>query len=382
VLCDLHIHSRYTRGAARDIAAAALAAWSRHKRVDVLGTGDFTHPSWMRELRARLKPGPDGFLHCDGARFALTVEVRNVFPLEGRLRKVDHLILSPSFEVCERITAVLGRFGNVMADGRPTLTVSASRMVEYVMEISAQCAILPAHAWTPWYALFAANSGFDSLVACYADQTAHVRAVETGLGADPGLVAALPQIRDVALVSFSNAKALSEIGREATEFDAEPSYAGLLDALAHGRVARTYEALSEAEPHHASIRARVGEMGSDADGSLGSAARPPFVALVPLESIVAEAIGGAPGSLRVRDEYLKLVQRCGGELRVLLETPIADLRRIANPRVLAGIERYRAGAWRVEPGADAEPGRIRVFATDESTTDDHARADGQLSLFG
>jgi PHP family Zn ribbon phosphoesterase len=373
----LHIHSRYTRGAAKDLEVSALALWARHKRIDVVGTGDFTHPGWMRELRARLKPGSDGFLHAGGTQFALTAEVRNVFPYEGKLRKVDHLLLSPSFDVCERIVAVLGRFGNLAADGRPILSVSAGRMVEYVMEISQDCAVIPVHAWTPWYALFAANSGFDALEACYADQTPHVRAVETGLGADPGMVGALPQVGNVALVSFSNAKALHEIGREATELDAESSYDGLTGALAAGRIARTYEAPARADRGHDEIRLRIADLGARGATEAPAGSRPPYVPLVPLESIVAEAIGQAPGTLRVRDEYLKLVQRFGGELNVLFETPLEELRRAANPRVLEGVALAREVRWTVEPGAAGEPGRVRVFGSPESDA-----SAAQMPLFG
>src|SRR5574341_693042 len=161
IIADLHLHSRYSRATSRDMVVENMARWAKIKGITVLGTGDFTHPVWMRELRAKLRPTDRGLYVHGGMHFMLTVEVSNIYSTGGRLRKIHNVILAPSLEVVERINAVLGRFGNLMADGRPTLTVPADRMVEYLMEISPDCMLVPAHVWTPWFSLYGSNAGFD-----------------------------------------------------------------------------------------------------------------------------------------------------------------------------------------------------------------------------
>src|SRR5438128_830719 len=150
----------------------------------------------------------------------------------GRLRKIHNILFCPSFEIAERINAVLGRFGSLMADGRPTLTVPSDKMVEYIMEISPDCMVVPAHAWTPWFSMFGSNSGFDSLEECYGAQTKHIAAVETGLSSDPPMNWRLSQLDRVMLVSNSDAHSPAKLGREANVFEAEPDYYELIGVLA------------------------------------------------------------------------------------------------------------------------------------------------------
>src|SRR3989304_653447 len=151
--------------------ARGVARGGKLKGITLVGTGDFTHPVWFREMRAKLKPTGRGLFTYDGMHFLLTVEVSNIYPQGGRLRKIHNVILAASFEVVERINAVLGRFGNLMADGRPTLSLPSDKLVEYVMELSPNCLIIPAHVWTPWFSLYGSNSGFDSLEECFRDQS-------------------------------------------------------------------------------------------------------------------------------------------------------------------------------------------------------------------
>lgn len=391
LICDLHLHSKYSRATSADMDVEHMSAWAQRKGIDVLGTGDFTHPVWLRELRAKLSPAEPGLLRYGDTRFVLSAEVSNVYAQDGRLRKVHSIVCSPSFEVCDRINAVLGRFGNLMADGRPTLTISCRRLVEYVMEISPQCLVIPAHAWTPWFSVFGARSGFDSLAECFGDQVSSVRAIETGLSSDPPMNWRLSQLDGVALVSFSDAHSPSKLGREATVLDGQLSYEGIVGAIRTGAIAYTIEFFPQEGKYHydghrqcgirwkpqttIAHRGRCSECGrpvtvgvlhriealADREEGYTPPGRPPYRNLIPLEEIVAEGLGQSVATMRVRDEYLKLVQRFGGEFRVLMDTPLGELERAAHPRVAEGIRRMREGRVYIEPGYDGEFGRIHLF---------------------
>jgi uncharacterized protein (TIGR00375 family) len=412
VLCDLHLHSKYSRATSRDMDVENLSLWARRKGIQVVGTGDFTHPLWFRELRSKLRPVEDGLYEYGGTRFLLTVEVSSVYPQDGKLRKVHTILLSPSFEVCDRINAVLGRFGNLGTDGRPTLTLSCAKLVEYVMEISPRCLVIPAHAWTPWFSVFGSQSGFDSLEECFQDQVRHVRAIETGLSSDPPMNWRISRLDGITLVSFSDAHSPAKLGREATALEADLSYDGIVEAIRTGRVAYTIEFFPEEGKYHydghracgirlhpRETRAREGRcpkcgrpvtvgvlhrVESLADRPEGAAppGRPPYRNLIPLEEILAEALGQGVGTVRVREEYLKLVERFGGEFAVLMDVPLEELRRVTHPRVVEGIRRMRAGQVHIEPGYDGEFGRIHLFSEAQNPSGPPGSEEpAQMSLF-
>ena len=57
---DLHIHSKYSRATSRECVPEYLDLWARKKGLAVIGTGDFTHPQWRRELLEKLEPAEEG----------------------------------------------------------------------------------------------------------------------------------------------------------------------------------------------------------------------------------------------------------------------------------------------------------------------------------
>jgi len=411
LVCDLHLHSKYSRATSKDMDVDNLSLWAQRKGISVVGTGDFTHPLWLRELKAKLQPAEPGLFRYGQARFLLTAEVSNVYAQDGKLRKIHSILLSPSFEVCERIQAVLGRFGNLLADGRPTLTISCAKLVEYVMEISPDCMVIPAHAWTPWFSVFGSQSGFDDLESCFGDQLPHVRAVETGLSSDPPMNWRCSFLDPVTLVSFSDAHSPSKLGREATVLDCELSYPAVVEALRAGRVAYTIEFFpQEGKYHYDGHRAcgvrwpprttrehggrcpRCGrpvtvgvlhrvESLADREEGAPPPGRPGYRSLIPLGEVLAEALGQGLGTARVRDEYLKLVGRFGDELRVLEQVPLEELERATHPKVVEGIRRMREGRVYIEPGYDGEFGRVHLFEDTPAQALALSAEPAQMSLF-
>ncbi|HEY3247054.1 MAG TPA: endonuclease Q family protein [bacterium] len=397
VIADLHLHSKYSRATSREMDVENMTRWCKVKGITIVGTGDFTHPIWFRELKLKLKPNDRGLYTFGGMHFMLTVEVSNIYPQGGRLRKIHNVIFAPSLEIVERINAVLGRFGSLMADGRPTLTLPSTKLVEYVMEVSPDCMIVPAHVWTPWFSLFGSNSGFDSLAECFGDQLAHIAAVETGLSSDPPMNWRLSQLDRTMLVSNSDAHSPAKLGREANVFEAEPDYFELMRILREKDTSKflyTVEFFPEEGKYHydghrncntrltpkeskalgdrcpvckrpvtVGVMHRVEDLADREEGYVPTGAVP-YRNLIPLEEIIAEALGQQPGTGAVREEYFKLCARLGGEFGILLDVPLDELAKHTTARITDGIRRVREGQVEIKPGYDGTYGEIHIFGGD------------------
>ena len=53
-IADLHIHSKYSRATSRDMSPEVICKWAQIKGIGVVGTGDFTHPGWLKELSEKI----------------------------------------------------------------------------------------------------------------------------------------------------------------------------------------------------------------------------------------------------------------------------------------------------------------------------------------
>jgi DNA helicase-2/ATP-dependent DNA helicase PcrA len=225
--------------------------WGLQKGITVLGTGDFTHPAWRAELRDKLVPAEPGLFRLQDSleaavrarlgprfagpvRFMLSVEISGIYKRHAQVRKVHNLVYAASFATAERIVERLERVGNLGADGRPILGLDSRDLLEIVLESGDDAYLVPAHIWTPWFAMFGSKSGFDSVEACFGDLTPHIFAVETGLSSDPAMNARLSQLDRYRLVSNSDAHSPARLGREATCFDGPLDYFALRRALATG----------------------------------------------------------------------------------------------------------------------------------------------------
>ncbi len=201
-IADLHIHSKYSRATSRDLEPESLWRWAQLKGIRVIGTGDFTHPLWLKELKDKLEPGSSGLFTLRGelekevlgdvpavckadVSFMLTAEISCIYSKNGRVRKIHAIVLVPSFDDAEKINRALIRIGNLKADGRPILGLDAKALLDIVMHESPESMLVPAHAWTPHFSVFGAHSGFDSLEECFEELTPHIHAIETGLSSDP-----------------------------------------------------------------------------------------------------------------------------------------------------------------------------------------------------
>jgi PHP family Zn ribbon phosphoesterase len=384
LIADLHIHSRYSRGCSRDLSPETLWRWSQLKGIDVVGTGDFTHPGWIAELQDKLEPDEGGLLKmrpglplpdvypvCRSAvRFLLTAEISCIYRRHDRTRKVHLVLLAPDFDTVARINTALSAIGNLASDGRPILGLDAYRLLEMMLSISPEILVIPAHAWTPHFSVFGAFSGFDSLEECFGDLTHHIRAIETGLSSDPAMNRRLPVLDGIQLISCSDAHSPAKLGREATLFDVRPGYDVITAALATGvGLAGTIEFFPQEGKYYldghrscggkltVGVLHRVEELArrtvaEQPDGF------PPFESLVPLAEMIASIAGFGTASKRVQSVYHGLLERLGSEFHVLREAPEEDIARASSQAVATAIANMRRGIVRISPGYDGQFGRI------------------------
>lgn len=411
VVFDPEIHSKYARAVSRECTPANLAHWARKKGISVLGTGDFTHPLWMKDLKSALTPAEEGLFQLkhpasegEGAvRFMLSGEVSCVYTKGGRGRRVHHLIFAPSFEVAEKINKKLSYIGNLKSDGRPIIGLPSKELLKIVRESSRDAYLVPAHVWTPWFGIFGSKSGYNSLEECFDELTGEVFAVETGLSSDPAMNWRISFLDDKAIISGSDAHSLSRLGREATVLDLSSlSYRAIFDAIKtcdprrfsftleffpeEGRYhydghrdQRHSQSPEETEKHnglcakcgHAvtvGVMARVQELAAKdrPEGWQPPKARIPFKNMIPLDQIIADAFGvSGVASKRVRAEYERMVATFGNEFSILLDAGAHDLRALARPEVAEAILRVRDGKVEIRPGYDGEYGKIKIFDDSE-----------------
>ena len=419
-IADLHIHSRFSRATSKDGDLPHLDWWARRKGIGLVGTGDFTHPAWRAELREQLVPAGEGLYTLredlrlpDGApgpapRFVITGEISCIYKRHGKTRKVHNLILLPSLEAADELSARLEAIGKMRSDGRPILGLDSRDLLELTLETCPDAEFIPAHIWTPHFALFGAFSGFDTMEECFGDLTDHIHAVETGLSSDPPMNWRVSALDGLTLVSHSDAHSPSKLGREADLLDTGLTYPELVRAIRTGEGFRgTVEFFPEEGKYHLDGHRNCGVCLTPAEtAALGGvcpvcgkkltigvehrvealADRPagfrpetakPFESLAPLPEVIAASTGASAAGKAAQALYEQMLRKLGPEFSILREVPAEDIARTAGPCVAEGIRRLRSGQVERRPGFDGEYGVISLLTPGEI-----ARFSGQISLFG
>jgi uncharacterized protein (TIGR00375 family) len=401
-IADLHLHSKYSRATSQEMEVKTLALWAKRKGIKLLGTGDFTHPLYFLDLKSKLNPLGNGLFSLkeepDGTHFMLTAEVSNMYSQGGKSRRIHTLIFAPSFEVVEKINTRLSKYGKTGSDGRPIFGFSAKDLLKMILDLSPECLLIPAHAWTPWFSIFGANSGFDSIQECYEEESKHIRAIETGLSSDPEMNWRLSALDDITLISNSDAHSPGKIGREANVFNCELSYRAITEAIRKKdprRILYTIEFFPEEGKYHydghrncnilfspqetrkhksicpvcgkrltVGVMNRVNELADRPEGSVPPKAIP-ALRTVPLDEIIADILGVGTNASSVEKEYLRLVEKGGSEFDILLELSPEQLSSFTPPNILEGILRVREGRLKITPGYDGVFGKIEILSPAE-----------------
>ena len=415
---DLHIHSRFSRATSKALTIPNLAAWAGAKGIDVLATGDFTHPVWRQELRDGLELDENSGLYrlkkplsrdefsreipqlagmeFKAPQFMLEAEISSIYKKNGKVRKVHSLVYVPDLDSADRLCAKLDAIGNLKSDGRPILGLDVKDLLAMVLEIP-RAYMIPAHIWTPWFALFGSKSGFDSLDECFEDLTPHIFAAETGLSSDPDMNRCWSHLDHLLMVSSSDAHSGENLAREATLFEGAASYDGIFDAL-HKKpggtsYAGTLEFFPEEGKYHLDGHRACGVMLEPAECmklgdicpvcgkpltvgvlhrvlALADRSEAPepgkdFSSLIPLPEIVGELLHCGPKSKKVQEKYAGLLGRFGSEMDILQSVPHAELGR-TWPELGEAVRRMRAGEVIRQGGYDGEYGTIRLFGEAEN----------------
>ncbi len=418
-LADLHIHSRYSRATSPRMGVEELNRAAKAKGIGLVGTGDFTHPDYLDELEEALVQVDGGFYvpmdDPDGTRFVFTAEVANIFTQGGRNRRIHTVLIAPDLETAREIQARLASIGNVSSDGRPIFGFPVKNLVRIAREANPDTVVIPAHIWTPWFSLFGAKSGFDSIEECFEEESRHIHALETGLSSDPPMNWRLSALDGYTLVSNSDAHSPSKLGREANVFSCpmtfddmaaairEPSrgFEGTveffpeegkyhLDGHRDCGVWMTPEESSRAggmcprcgRPLTVGVLHRVYDLADRPDGARPATALP-CVHLIPLEEVLAQVMGVKSITARVKKEYDRLIALAGNEFDILMWRPLADLAQILPPRVFHAIRNMRAGNVEIRPGHDGLYGVIDLSCVQTNQEGDEGRDDEgrQMDLF-
>jgi len=400
---DFHIHSKYSRATSPAMGLENLDSWARIKGIKVIGTGDFTHPKWFEDIKEKLESAEPGLFQLKKAgsstRFILTAEISCIYSKGGKVRKVHIIVFAPSVEAVEKINRQLNKIGNLKADGRPILGLDAKELLKIALEADKDCLVIPAHAWTPWFAIFGSKSGFDSIEECFEDYSKYIYAIETGLSADPKMFWRISALDRITLISNSDAHSPQKIGREANVFDTEVSYRAIADAVREKdpkKFLYTIEFFPEEGRYHydghrecgarlipkeskkynnicpvcskpltIGVLNRVEELADRPAGFIPKSAIP-FKNLIPLNEIIAESIGVSTVSKEVLRHYNHLIKSLGSEFKILLESSKKQIQENSLPEIAEGVIRAREGKVFIEPGYDGVYGKIKIFSDGEN----------------
>ncbi len=424
---DLHIHSRFSRATSSKLNVPVLAGWAALKGLQVLGTGDFTHPAWRAELGEHLeyeeasglykikRPGDIAAYFADmpellkspllmraagQTRFMPQAEISSIYKRGGKVRKVHNLVFMPTLEAAEKLSLRLEQIGNLHSDGRPILGLDSRDLLELVLETDPQAYLVPAHIWTPWFSLFGSKSGFDRIEDCFADLSSHIFALETGLSSDPEMNRCLSALDQYKLISNSDAHSGENLAREANIFSGEMSYSGIFGALKAKRqqglptrFMGTYEFFPDEGKYHLDGHRACGVVLTPEETranngicpvcgkpltvgvlyrvrELADRAQPEygpddaFTSLIPLPELLGEVLGAGSKSVKVSRLYQELLGEMGSELDILLGHAPEDIARHSEA-LAEGVRRMRAGTVIRKGGYDGEFGVISVFTPEE-----------------
>ncbi len=398
-ITDFHVHSRYAMACSKNITIRGMDDAAFNTGLQLIGTGDFTHPLWFSEIKEQLKEYSKGIYQLKGenrgTKFMLTCEIGTTFDEDNKSRRIHNVVVAPNMEAVEQINAELAKLTNLSADGRPQLNISASDLVERLFEIDKNMFVFPAHIWTPWFAALGEFSGYSSIKEAYQDQEKNIRAVETGLSSDPDMNWRVSSLDKYALLSNSDAHSLPKMGREANVFDirGELTLNEVLNAVKDNdskKLKMTIEFYPEAGKYHydghrncnvclhpkdalkfnnrcpvcgrkitVGVLHRVEELADRDEGYVRNNAVP-FVHCVPLLDVIAYMKEKTPISKPVRALYEQIVAKFGSEYNVLLKADYEAIAAIDEDTAIA-IDRVRKGKVNLIPSYDGVFGTVDIM---------------------
>ncbi|MFA6255135.1 MAG: endonuclease Q family protein [Patescibacteria group bacterium] len=404
-IADLHIHSKYSRACSKDLDLPHINQWAKIKGIDIVGTGDFTHPYWLKHLKDNLVQDRPGLfkLKNDGSSvwFMLTTELSCIYSQGDKVRRLHICIFVPNFDTVDRINSTLLKRGvNLSSDGRPIMGLHADELAKIVLDVNAKALVIPAHAWTPWFSVFGSYSGFDSLGDCFNEMKKYIYSIETGLSSDPPMNWRVSALDKITLISNSDAHSPANLGREANVFEIaqnDLSYDEIYRIIKEKdkkKFLYTIEFFPEEGKYHwdghracdvnlppaqtkikkgicpvckkdltIGVLSRVEQLADRPQGFKPDAIG--YKSLIPLPEIIADALGQGKLTKKVDAIYQDMINKGGNEFKILLDLPDAELKKITLPEIALGIKNVREGKVKIIPGCDGKYGIIEIFAEDQ-----------------
>ncbi len=388
VVADLHVHSKYARATSQNNDIRGLSEGAKVKGIGLMATGDFTHPAYFEELKAQLEE-EDGLFSFNGMRFILSTELSVIFRRGEATKKMHHIVLCPSLDMVAQMIDQLSRHGDLEADGRPMLMMSSAALADELFSISKEIMIIPAHAWTPWFAIFGSKSGVDTVEEAFEEHSRHIHALETGLSSDPAMNWMLSSLDRYTLVSNSDAHSLGKLGREANVFELDKlTYRSLTESIRTRKgFVKTYEFYPEEGKYHYDGHRKCGVVMSPWEaksrGNICPVCRRkltigvlhrvadladrkpgfkpenavPFDYIVPLVTVISKTIKKGENTMAVAEEYQKLIRYFGSEFAVF-EAANDQLKLATSPEIAQSIIRVKEGRIRWMPGYDGVFGNL------------------------
>ena len=409
---DLHLHSRYAYATSRYAELENLSHWSQLKGIKLMATGDFTHPKWRGDLKGKLVPVEGDLFKLKPALagdvkrlvppscrseilFMLAVEVSTVYPQGDKYRRIHHLIFVPTLDAADEVTKRLEKYGDLAADGRPTLKLDSRSLLEIVLEVNPLNYLIPAHIWTPWFGVLGSKTGFDSIEEAYGDLAGHIFAVETGLSADPEMCRRVAELDLFNIVSFSDAHSPGKLGRELTELQGEMSFSSVRAALAGGSgYIGTVEFFPQEGKYyldgHHKCDVKMTPEESKNNGLLcpvckkkltlgvlhrvqDLAARKPqknsvlsdgkVTHMLSLHEVLAQILEVKIATKKVEKLYHKLLTEFGPEMLILQKLPLEDIEQFGVKLLAEAIRRLRKEEVFLTPGYDGVYGKVGLFGS-------------------
>jgi len=404
IIADLHVHSKYARATSKNLGLEELARWAKIKGVNLVATGDFTYPKYFSEIETKLEPDGQGFFSLrddpTGVKFILSTEVACIYKHHDTTRRLHLVLISPDTESVKQLIELLTKRGfNLKSDGRPILGIGAKELLAIWLGINPRNVMIPAHIWTPWFALFGSKSGYDRIEDCFGDLSPEIFALETGLSSDPEMNWSLSALDRYALVSNSDAHSGPNIGREANVFDLpEITYDALMVALKQKdpkSFLYTIEFFPEEGMYHydghrscqvsfspaetkkkknicpvckkqltVGVLHRVDNLRDREFGSRSKNAIP-FKKIIPLPQIIADYYSCGKQSKKVQLLYQRCIDLLGNEFYILLEASLDRLLQDLPPLLAEGIIRVREQKVELTAGYDGVYGTVKIFKKSE-----------------
>lgn len=405
IIADLQIHSKYSRACSQDLNPGNVALWADRKGIQVIGTGDFTHPLWLKELKENLTETKPGLYQLKDksakAYFMLTAEVSSIYKQGDKVRRIHNMLLAPNFEAVDQIIAGLEKVGaNLKSDGRPIMGVKCPDLVRICREADPKVVVIPAHAWTPHFGLFGSLSGFNTVEEAFGEEAKHIFAIETGLSSDPKMNWQISGLDKYALLSNSDAHSLRKIGREANVFevaDKKLSYDEIIRVIKNKNPKEflyTIEFFPEEGKYHldghadckfscmptqtkklkglcpkcgkkllVGVLSRVEELGDREYGFTPKNAVP-YKSVIPLEEVIAHTFDVGTGSKKVAAMYEQMTSKVP-EFEILLDLSKEEIAELGNNEIAEAVTRVRNGHVNIEGGYDGIFGKIHIFTDKE-----------------